>query len=168
VTRRRRASSSAASARSLVQLRRSARSATSVVWRTDLAPAAQAQHGWRDPADLRVVDHPVPATIAGRGSAPAMSTGWLKDIAGDAAPGQPVLRRCSTRRRSCSSASSTPRCVFNSRETADNLKKSGAFIPGIRPGEQTAAVHRQDPDAADACRRRSTSRWCVCCPSSWC
>jgi preprotein translocase subunit SecY len=27
--------------------------------------------------------------------------------------------------------------VFNSRETADNLKKSGAFIPGIRPGQQT-------------------------------
>jgi len=28
--------------------------------------------------------------------------------------------------------------VFNSKETADNLKKSGAFIPGIRPGQQTA------------------------------
>jgi preprotein translocase subunit SecY len=28
--------------------------------------------------------------------------------------------------------------VFNSKETADNLKKSGAFIPGIRPGRQTA------------------------------
>ena len=28
--------------------------------------------------------------------------------------------------------------VFNSRETADNLKKSGAFVPGIRPGDQTA------------------------------
>ena len=28
--------------------------------------------------------------------------------------------------------------VFNSRDTADNLKKSGAFIPGIRPGQQTA------------------------------
>lgn len=28
--------------------------------------------------------------------------------------------------------------VFNSRETADNLKKSGAFVPGIRPGEQTS------------------------------
>ena len=27
---------------------------------------------------------------------------------------------------------------FNSRETADNLKKSGAFVPGIRPGDQTA------------------------------
>ena len=29
--------------------------------------------------------------------------------------------------------------VFNSRETAENLKRSGAFIPGIRPGQQTAA-----------------------------
>ena len=28
--------------------------------------------------------------------------------------------------------------VFNSRDTADNLKKSGAFVPGIRPGDQTA------------------------------
>lgn len=28
--------------------------------------------------------------------------------------------------------------MFNSRETADNLKRSGAFIPGIRPGDQTA------------------------------
>jgi preprotein translocase subunit SecY len=27
--------------------------------------------------------------------------------------------------------------VFNARDTADNLKKSGAFIPGIRPGQQT-------------------------------
>ena len=28
--------------------------------------------------------------------------------------------------------------MFNAKETADNLKKSGAFIPGIRPGEKTA------------------------------
>ncbi|MBW9254657.1 preprotein translocase subunit SecY, partial [Acidithiobacillus ferriphilus] len=28
--------------------------------------------------------------------------------------------------------------VFNPRDTADNLKKSGAFVPGIRPGEHTA------------------------------
>jgi len=28
--------------------------------------------------------------------------------------------------------------VFNARETAENLKKAGAFIPGIRPGAQTA------------------------------
>ena len=31
-----------------------------------------------------------------------------------------------------------PRGDFNSRDTADNLKKSGAFVPGIRPGDQTA------------------------------
>ena len=31
-----------------------------------------------------------------------------------------------------------PAMVVNSRETADNLKRSGAFIPGIRPGRQTA------------------------------
>ncbi len=40
--------------------------------------------------------------------------------------------------------------VFNSRETADNLKKSGAFIPGIRPGQQTGeyidkGAHPPDP-----------------------
>ena len=28
--------------------------------------------------------------------------------------------------------------VFNAKETAENLKKSGAFVPGIRPGDQTA------------------------------
>ena len=28
--------------------------------------------------------------------------------------------------------------VFNPKETAENLKKSGAFVPGIRPGDQTA------------------------------
>ncbi len=33
--------------------------------------------------------------------------------------------------------------VFNARETADNLKKSGAFVPGIRPGEQTARYFDQ-------------------------
>ncbi|XPE37368.1 hypothetical protein ACNKHS_19730 [Shigella flexneri] len=32
--------------------------------------------------------------------------------------------------------------VFNPRETADNLKKSGAFVPGIRPGEQNGEVYR--------------------------
>jgi preprotein translocase subunit SecY len=45
---------------------------------------------------------------------------------------------CYMRLRSFSSASSTRRLVFNPKETADNLKKSGAFIPGYRPGEQTA------------------------------
>ena len=72
---------------------------------------------------------------------------------------------CCMRRRSSSSASSTRRCVFNPKETADNLKKSGAFVPGIRPGEQTARY-------IERIMMRLTLagaiyvRWCACCRSS--
>jgi preprotein translocase subunit SecY len=62
---------------------------------------------------------------------------WLKDIAGTLTPGQPiyVMLYASAIIFFCFFYTAL---VFNSRETADNLKKSGAFIPGIRPGEQTA------------------------------
>ena len=62
---------------------------------------------------------------------------WLKDIAGTLAPGQPiyVMLYAGAIVFFCFFYTAL---VFNSRETADNLKKSGAFIPGIRPGEQTA------------------------------
>ena len=62
---------------------------------------------------------------------------WLKDIATALTPGQPPYMILF-------SALIIFFCFFytalqyNARETADNLKKSGAFIPGIRPGEQTA------------------------------
>jgi preprotein translocase subunit SecY len=62
---------------------------------------------------------------------------WLGDIAAALAPRQPLYI-------TLYSAAIIFFCffytalVFNSRETADNLKKSGAFIPGIRPGEQTS------------------------------
>ncbi|HCP78742.1 MAG TPA: preprotein translocase subunit SecY, partial [Pusillimonas sp.] len=62
---------------------------------------------------------------------------WLSDLAGALAPHQPLYV-------TLFSALIIFFCffytalVFNSRETADNLKKSGAFVPGIRPGEQTA------------------------------
>ena len=62
---------------------------------------------------------------------------WLKDISAVLAPGQPVYVMLYA-------AAIVFFCffytalVFNSRETADNLKKSGAFVPGIRPGDQTA------------------------------
>jgi preprotein translocase subunit SecY len=77
---------------------------------------------------------------------PATIVGWfatgeglrgLKDIADLLRPGQPIYVMLYT-------AAIVFFCffytalVFNSRETADNLKKSGAFIPGIRPGDQTA------------------------------
>jgi preprotein translocase subunit SecY len=62
---------------------------------------------------------------------------WLKDIAATLSPGQPiyVMLYASAIVFFCFFYTAL---VFNSRETADNLKKSGAFIPGIRPGEQTA------------------------------
>jgi preprotein translocase subunit SecY len=63
--------------------------------------------------------------------------GWLQNIAASLGIGQPV-------HMVLYSALIIFFCffytalVFNSRETAENLKKSGAFIPGIRPGQQTA------------------------------
>ena len=62
---------------------------------------------------------------------------WLKDLASALSPGQPiyVMLYAAAIVFFCFFYTAL---VFNSRETADNLKKSGAFIPGIRPGEQTA------------------------------
>ena len=78
----------------------------------------------------------LPATIVGWFSS-GQSMSWLKDIAGALTPGQPiyVLLYASAIVFFCFFYTAL---VFNSRETADNLKKSGAFIPGIRPGDQTA------------------------------
>lgn len=77
-----------------------------------------------------------PATLAGWfGSGSGMS--WLKDFSEKLAPGQPiyVLLYASAIVFFCFFYTAL---VFNPKETADNLKKSGAFLPGIRPGEQTA------------------------------
>jgi preprotein translocase subunit SecY len=62
---------------------------------------------------------------------------WLRDIAGTLSPGQPiyVLLYASAIIFFCFFYTAL---VFNPKETADNLKKSGAFVPGIRPGDQTA------------------------------
>ena len=64
-------------------------------------------------------------------------TAWLRDIAAALSPGQPIYVAfyASAIIFFCFFYTAL---VFNSRETADNLKKSGAFIPGIRPGDQTA------------------------------
>ena len=76
-----------------------------------------------------------PATIASW-SGTANGFSWLQNIATGLSPGQPlhmmlygglIIFFCFF----------YTALVFNSRETADNLKKSGAFIPGIRPGQQT-------------------------------
>ena len=78
----------------------------------------------------------LPATVVGWFSA-GESMRWLKDLAGSLAPGQPiyVMFYAAAIVFFCFFYTAL---VFNSKETADNLKKSGAFIPGIRPGDQTA------------------------------
>jgi preprotein translocase subunit SecY len=77
-----------------------------------------------------------PATLAGWfGTSENMH--WLSNIAGTLHPGQPIYVFLY-------SAAIVFFCffyaalMFNPKETADNLKKSGAFVPGIRPGDQTA------------------------------
>jgi preprotein translocase subunit SecY len=77
-----------------------------------------------------------PATLLGWfGSAEGMR--WLSNIAGMLTPGQPIYV-------AMYGALIIFFCFFytalqyNPKETADNLKKSGAFVPGIRPGDQTA------------------------------
>jgi preprotein translocase subunit SecY len=78
----------------------------------------------------------LPATVANWFSS-GESMSWLKDIASTLSPGQPVyvMLYASAIVFFCFFYTAL---VFNSRETADNLKKSGAFIPGIRPGDHTA------------------------------
>ena len=78
----------------------------------------------------------LPATLVGWLSA-GDSMRWLKDIAGALTPGQPiyVMLYAAAIIFFCFFYTAL---VFNSKETADNLKKSGAFVPGIRPGDQTA------------------------------
>jgi len=77
-----------------------------------------------------------PATAAGW-FASGDNMRWLKDIAATLAPGQPiyVMLYAAAIIFFCFFYTAL---VFNSKETADNLKKSGAFVPGIRPGEQTS------------------------------
>jgi preprotein translocase subunit SecY len=78
-----------------------------------------------------------PATIAGWfGNSDGFT--WLQDIATMLSPGQPVyvMFYASAIIFFCFFYTAL---VFNSKETAENLKKSGAFLPGIRPGIQTSA-----------------------------
>ena len=62
---------------------------------------------------------------------------WLQDIVGRLSPGEPIYVMLYALAIIFFCFFYTA-LVFNSKETADNLKRSGAFIPGYRPGEQTA------------------------------
>ncbi len=77
-----------------------------------------------------------PATL-GQWFGQGDSLGWMQRLGQTLSPGQPLYI-------AFYAAAIIFFCffytalVFNARDTADNLKKSGAFIPGIRPGEQTS------------------------------
>ena len=77
-----------------------------------------------------------PATLA-QWAGTGEHTIWIRDLAATLAPGQPV-------HEILYAAAIIFFCFFytalqyNPKDTADNLKKGGAFIPGYRPGEQTA------------------------------
>jgi preprotein translocase subunit SecY len=77
-----------------------------------------------------------PATIAGWFGT-TQGFGWLQTLSAELSPGQPIyiMLYAGMIMFFCFFYTAL---VFNSRETADNLKKSGAFIPGIRPGQQTS------------------------------
>jgi len=81
-----------------------------------------------------------PATITSWFTTGDTSSGvvrFLKDLAASLAPGEPIhaLLYAAAIVFFCFFYTAL---VFNSKETADNLKKSGAFVPGIRPGEKTS------------------------------
>jgi preprotein translocase subunit SecY len=77
-----------------------------------------------------------PATLAGWFGASENMT-WLRDLSATLSPGQPiyVMLYAAAIIFFCFFYTAL---VFNPKDTADNLKKSGAFVPGIRPGDQTA------------------------------
>ncbi|MDH5258402.1 MAG: preprotein translocase subunit SecY [Gammaproteobacteria bacterium] len=78
-----------------------------------------------------------PATLGGWVGSAGEGLEWVKDIASTLAPGQPLYVLCYAIAIIFFCFFYTA-LVFNPKDTADNLKKSGAFIPGVRPGEQTA------------------------------
>ncbi|WP_289185999.1 preprotein translocase subunit SecY [Turicimonas muris] len=77
-----------------------------------------------------------PATLAGWFTS-GDSTRWIRDLAASLSPGQPLYTLLYAALIIFFAYFYTA-LVFNPKETAENLKKSGAFVPGIRPGEQTS------------------------------
>ena len=77
-----------------------------------------------------------PATLAGWFTS-GDSTRWIRDLAASLSPGQPLYTLLYAALIIFFAYFYTA-LVFNPKETAENLKKGGAFIPGIRPGDQTA------------------------------
>ena len=101
-------------------------------------PAVESEYGRCDSCDFRIQHHPLPGTITSWfGQGEGKIADILQQVSMVLQPGQPFVRDAP-----CSSHYLLLLLLYRAgvqpRETADNPKKSGAFIPGIRPGEQTA------------------------------
>ena len=102
-----------------------------------LAPAAEAQHVGRYSADLRLVAAAVAGTARRLRQTTAELPGWATTIIAALGHGQPLYMVLYAAMIVFFAFFYTA-IVFNPKDTADNLKKHGGFIPGIRPGERTA------------------------------
>ena len=128
--------------------------------RLDLHAAAR-EHGRRHPDHLRGRDHGVPADD--RAVLPADAE--LRSTT-HFTPTQPGRTCCIQAFLIIVFTYFYTAVQFNPVDQADNLRKYGGYIPGIRPGPADGAVPRPRADAADAARRRSTSRSSRCCRRS--
>ena len=156
---------------------RQARRRPAHVRRPELAPAAQGQHRRRDPADLRLVAPDLPgdhraasSSTRGRRRLPSCSrpATWLYNLVYVGL----IIFFCYF----------YTAVTFNPVDVADNMKKYGGFIPGIRPGQRTAeyidrvlsritlggrALHRRrsascrpSSSSSSTCRSTSAARRC--------
>ena len=135
------------------------------VRRRSLASAAEDQHLGRDPADLRLVA----AAAAGddrefRGAA-ARAIGWIGTITAYLAHGTPLYMALYIGLIVFFCFFYTA-IVFNPAETADNLRKYGGFIPGIRPGQEHRRLSRLRADPHHRGRRDLSRRRSASCPRS--
>ena len=110
-----------------------------------LTSALETEHGRCHPADLRIEPYPVVPTISA--SWGPGDPNWLRDVAN-------ALRsrgsRCMIVRGADHLFCFFYTAIQYNPKTAENLKNGGAFIPGYRPGDQTAKYIEKDHHATDA------------------
>jgi len=112
---------------------RQARGGAACLWRPEHIPAAAHQYRRRDPGDLRGLDHVLLPQTLGQ----MIENRWLQKITEALAWGEPMynLVYFLSIIFFCYFYTSI---IFNPEDTAENMRKYGGFIPGIRPGKRTA------------------------------
>ena len=113
---------------------REARRRPADVRRIEHAHPAEGEHGRRHPGDLRVVD----PGVSGDDRAGCSTGGWVDAVSHAARRRHAALQPAVRRRASSSSRTSTPRSSSIPDDVAENMRKYGGFVPGIRPGKRTA------------------------------